>query len=110
MNEKEIIQQALKDKAALDTGNLTPGRVQKVVKKANGKAELIDVPTAVVKAATRLRKLRNKATLTQESFAKLLGLPLSTYRNYEQYVTETPPPVLKLASIAATHPELVSAA
>jgi DNA-binding transcriptional regulator YiaG len=110
MNEKEIIQQSLKDKAALDTGNLTPSRVQKVVKKANGTAELIDVPAAVVKAATRLRKLRNKAAMTQKSFAKLLGIPLSTYRNYEQYVTETPSPVLKLASIAATNPELVSAA
>ncbi|MCH7225429.1 helix-turn-helix transcriptional regulator [Verrucomicrobiaceae bacterium E54] len=48
--------------------------------------------------------------MTQKSFAKLLGVPISTYRNYEQYITETPPPVLKLAVIAASHTELIDAA
>ena len=40
-------------------------------------------------------------------FAELLGVPISTYRNDEQHITETPPPVLKLAVIAASHPELI---
>ena len=110
MKEKDIIAQALKDKAALDSGSLAPSRVQKAVKKANGKVEFIDIPASVVKAATHLRSHRSRAKMTQPAFAKLLGVPLSTYRNYEQYITETPPPVLKLASIAATNPELVSAA
>lgn len=110
MNEQDIINQAAKDKAALDKGELTPSRVQKVVKQPDGSTELVDVPTAVVKAATRLRKARQDSGMTQNAFAELLGVPISTYRNYEQYITETPPPVLKLAVIAAIHPELIDAA
>ena len=35
------------------------------------------------------------------------GGPISTYRNDRQHLTKTPPPVLKLAVIAASHPELI---
>lgn len=110
MNEQDIINQAAEDKAALDNGELAPTRVQKVVKHPDGSTELVDVPPAVVQAATRLRKARTDSGMTQKAFAELLGVPISTFRNYEQYITETPPPVLKLAVIAATHPELISAA
>ena len=110
MNEQDIIKQAAEDKAALDKGKLTPSRVQKVVKHPDGSTELVDVPAAVVQAATRLRKARADSGMTQKAFAELLGVPISTYRNYEQYITETPPPVLKLAVIAASHPELIDAA
>jgi len=48
--------------------------------------------------------------MTQQAFADLLGVPLSTYRNYEQYITATPPPVMKLAAIASSNPEIVSVA
>ena len=112
MNEQDIINQAAENKAALDNGELAPSRVQsvqKVVKQPDGSTELVDVPPAVVQAATRLRKARTDSGMTQKAFAELLGVPISTFRNYEQYITETPPPVLKLAVIAATHPELISA-
>ena len=108
MNEQDIINQTAKDKAALDKGDLTPSRVQKVMKHPNGSTELVDVPAAVVQAATRLRKARQDSGMTQNAFAELLGVPISTYRNYEQYITETPPPVLKLAAIASTDPDMVS--
>jgi DNA-binding transcriptional regulator YiaG len=110
MNEQDIINQTAKDKAALDKGDLTPSRVQKVMKHPNGSTELVDIPALVLKAATRLRKARADSDMTQMAFAELLGVPISTYRNYEQYITEVPPPVLKLAAIAAIHPELIDAA
>ena len=110
MNEQDIIKQAAEDKAALDKGELTPSRVEKVVKHPDGSTELVEVPAAVVQAATRLQKARADSGMTQKAFAELLGVPISTYRNYEQYITETPPPVLKLAVIAASHPELIGAA
>ncbi len=109
MNEQEIINQAARDKAALDSGEINPSRVQKTVRKPDGTVELVDVPPSVIVPATRLLKLRRQADMTQQEFAILLGVPLSTYRNYEQFITETPLSVLKLAAIAAKHPEMLKA-
>ena len=40
--------------------------------------------------AEQLKIARSKTGLTQEAFAVRLGLPLSTYRRYEQGVTDVP--------------------
>ncbi len=109
MNEQDIIKQAARDKTALDKGELTPSRVQKAVKQADDSVKLVDVPSSVLDSATRLIKARHDADMTQNEFASLLGVPLSTYRNYEQYITETPLSVLKLAAIAVTNPAVLAA-
>ncbi|MGE9267724.1 MAG: helix-turn-helix domain-containing protein [Verrucomicrobiales bacterium] len=107
MNEEELIQQAAAEQNALRDGKLAPSRVQKVVRGKNGEISLRDIPAKTVAAATQLREARSRSGMTQKDFAELLGVPLSSYRKYEQYLVRPPQPVLKLSAIAARSPELI---
>lgn len=110
MKEEDEIKKAAAIQVAMETGQIAPSRVQKVVTDAGGKAvSFTNVSPAVVAAATGLRKARSEAGMSQRDFAEILGVPLSTYRNYEQYITFTPKTVRKLAVLAAANPESVRA-
>jgi putative transcriptional regulator len=51
------------------------------------------------------RAIRNRLGLTQEAFALLLGVPLSTLRNWEQGRRAPSGPALRLLQVAERHPE-----
>ena len=52
-------------------------------------------------------KLRKKLKLTQEGFATMLGIPVTTLRNWEQGRRYPTGPARKLLSLIEKRPELV---
>ena len=53
------------------------------------------------------RVVRSRLDLTQEEFAKLLGVPVGTLRNWEQGIREPVGAAKTLLRIAAKHPKIV---
>src|SRR4051812_16752705 len=53
------------------------------------------------------RAVRSRLGLTQEQFARLLGVPVGTLRNWEQGIREPAGAAKALLRIAAKHPGIV---
>ena len=53
------------------------------------------------------RVVRSRLGMTQEEFAKLLGVPVGTLRNWEQGIREPVGAAKTLLRIAAKHPKIV---
>lgn len=89
--KKELFAQLIesgRQMKAIRAGTLKPARVTKLTP---------DHPSAV----------RSRLGLTQQDFAKMLGVPLGTLRNWEQGVREPAGAAKALLRIAAKHPALV---
>lgn len=103
MNEKQMIKEAMEDKTSIDKGEVVPAMVERVVKTASG-IKFVAVQRSIVEGVAELKKCRHETgdgVMTQKDFSALLGIPLSTYRKYEQHESRIPVPVLKLAKIAS---------
>lgn len=56
----------------------------------------------------KVSDLRKRTGLSQSGFASLLGIPLSTYRKWEQGVRRPSGSGAKLLEIVESHPDLIS--
>jgi putative transcriptional regulator len=79
---------SVREMKAISAGTLKPARLTKLTP---------DHPRAV----------RSRLNLTQEEFAKMLGVPLGTLRNWEQGIREPAGAAKALLRIAAKHPGIV---
>ena len=57
--------------------------------------------------AVNIRRTRTRLHLTQRRFAKLIGVPASTLRNWEQGRTQPDGPARALLTVAEREPEAV---
>jgi putative transcriptional regulator len=58
----------------------------------------------------RIRRLRNRLSLTQEGFAQQYGIPLSAIRQYEIARTMPPPAVRAYLTVIEREPEMAARA
>lgn len=101
-------------KDALERGERTPSRVFRIEKRPDGTFSRIAVNPETQRrksakaweAKSEVAKVRKSLDLTQEAFADLLGIGLSTLRSWEQKKREPSGAARMLISIALKHPEV----
>lgn len=102
-------------KDALEQGERTPARVFRIEKKPDGTFSRIAVDPETQRrksakaweAKSEVAKVRQSLDLTQEAFADLLGIGLSTLRSWEQKKREPSGAARMLIAIALKHPEVL---
>ncbi len=105
-------------KDALERGVRTPSRVFRIEKRPDGTFSRVAVDpesqrrksAKAWKAKSEVAKVRQSLDLTQEAFADLLGIGLSTLRSWEQKKREPSGAARMLISIALKHPEVLQEA
>ncbi len=105
-------------KDALERGERTPSRVFRIEKRPDGTFSRIAVnpdtqrrqSAKAWEAKSEVAKVRHSLDLTQEAFADLLGIGLSTLRSWEQKKREPSGAARMLISIALKHPEVLQEA
>ena len=105
-------------KEALLKGERAPSRVFRIEKTADGSFSRVAVnPEAQRRKSAKawetkseVAKVRHSLDLTQEDFAKLLGIGLSTLRSWEQKKREPSGAAKMLIHIALKHPEVLQEA
>jgi DNA-binding transcriptional regulator YiaG len=102
-------------KDALVKGERAPSRVFRLEKNADGTISRIAVNPETQRsnsakaweAKSEVAKVRHSLDLTQEDFANLLGIGLSTLRSWEQQKREPSGAAKMLIKIAVKHPEVL---
>ncbi len=105
-------------KDALERGERTPARVFRIEQKPDGAFSRVAVnpdtqrrkSAKAWEAKSEVAKVRQSLDLTQEAFADLLGIGLSTLRSWEQKKREPSGAARMLISIALKHPEVLQEA
>jgi DNA-binding transcriptional regulator YiaG len=105
-------------KDALERGERTPSRVFRIEKRPDGRFSRVAVNPETQRrksakaweAKSEVAKVRQSLDLTQEAFADLLGVGLSTLRSWEQRKREPSGAARMLISIALKHPEVLQEA
>jgi putative transcriptional regulator len=105
-------------KDALERGERTPSRVFSIEKQPDGTFSRIAVnpesqrrkSAKTWEAKSEVAKVRQSLDLTQEAFADLLGIGLSTLRSWEQKKREPSGAARMLIAIALKHPEVLQEA
>lgn len=105
-------------KDALERGERTPARVFRIEKRPDGTFSrvAVDPESQRRKSAkawaikSEVAKARQSLNLTQEAFADLLGIGLSTLRSWEQKKREPSGAARMLIAIAIKHPEVLQEA
>lgn len=64
-----------------------------------------DAPLPPFRPAPNVRAIRAKLQMTQEAFAKAIGVPVATVRNWEQSRTALDPAVRSLLRIVEREPD-----
>jgi DNA-binding transcriptional regulator YiaG len=105
-------------KDALERGERTPSRVFRIEKWPDGTFSRLAVNPETQRrksakaweAKSEVAKVRHSLDLTQEAFADLLGIGLSTLRSWEQKKREPSGAARMLIAIALKHPEVLQEA
>ncbi|MEI7912580.1 MAG: type II toxin-antitoxin system MqsA family antitoxin [Verrucomicrobiota bacterium] len=105
-------------KEALERGERPPARVFRIAKRADGTLARVAVNPELQRARSaktwaaksEVAKVRHSLDLTQEAFAALLGVGLSTLRSWEQHKREPSGAARMLITIALRHPEVLQEA
>ena len=105
-------------KEALERGERTPFRVFRIEKRPDGTFSRVAVDpesqrrksAKAWEAKSEVAKVRQSLDLTQEAFAGLLGIGLSTLRSWEQNKREPSGAARMLIAIALKHPEVLQEA
>lgn len=105
-------------KEALERGVRAPSRVFRLERRPDGSIARVAVDpesqrrnsASAWEAKTEVAKVRQSLNLTQEAFAGLLGIGLSTLRSWEQGKREPSGAARMLITIALKHPEVLEEA
>lgn len=105
-------------KDAMEQGERAPARVFRIEKRADGTFSRVAVdPESQRRESAKawaikseVAKARQSLGLTQEAFANLLGIRLSTLRSWEQKKREPSGAARMLIAIAIKHPEVLQEA
>jgi DNA-binding transcriptional regulator YiaG len=113
--KKRDIEALEREARAMDRGEITPGRVWKVTKRADGTMErkAINPETHRLaqarawKAKTEAARIRREINVTQDAFARMLGVSLGTVRKWERGTIQPSGAARTLLKLAAKYPALV---
>jgi putative transcriptional regulator len=116
--KKTEIEALEREARAMDRGQIKPGRVWKVTKRPDGTVERKAVDPEAHrrsqarnwKAKTEAAKIRREINVTQDAFAKMLGVSLGTVRKWELGTIQPSGAARTLLKIAAKHPAIVKEA
>jgi DNA-binding transcriptional regulator YiaG len=105
-------------KDALERGERAPSRVFRIEKRPDGTFSRVAMNPETQRrksakaweAKSEVAKVRHSLDLTQEAFAGLLGIGLSTLRSWEQKKREPSGAARMLIAIALKHPEVLQEA
>ena len=105
-------------KEALERGERMPSRVFQIEKRPDGTFSRVAVNPETQRrksakaweAKSEVAKVRQSLDLTQEAFANMLGIGLSTLRSWEQKKREPSGAARMLIAIALKHPEVLQEA
>jgi putative transcriptional regulator len=105
-------------KDALERGARAPSRVFRIERRPDGTFSRVAVNPETQRrksaktweAKSEVAKVRHSLGLTQEAFADLLGIGLSTLRSWEQKKREPSGAARMLIAIALKHPEVLQEA
>lgn len=105
-------------KEALERGERPPARVFRIAKRTDGTVARVAVNPEVQRrksakawaAKSEVAKVRQSLNLTQQAFADLLGIGLSTLRSWEQHKRQPSGAARMLIAIALRHPEVLQEA
>ena len=105
-------------KESIERGERAPSRVFRIEKRADGSFSRVAVnpesqrrkSAKAWEAKSEVAKVRQSLDLTQESFADLLGVGVSTLRSWEQKKREPSGAARMLIAIALKHPEVLQEA
>lgn len=105
-------------KDALVKGERAPSRAFRIEKNADGTFSRVSLDPETQRrksakaweAKSEVAKVRHSLDLTQEAFADLLGIGLSTLRSWEQKKREPSGAAKMLINIALKHPEVLQEA
>ncbi|MCF7731678.1 MAG: helix-turn-helix domain-containing protein [Akkermansiaceae bacterium] len=105
-------------KEALERGERAPSRVFRLERQPDGSITRVAVDAESQRhnsanaweAKSEVAKVRQSLGLTQEAFASLLGIGLSTLRSWEQGKREPSGAARMLITIALKHPEVLQEA
>lgn len=105
-------------KEALVKGERAPSRAFRIEKNDDGTFSRVSLDPEIQRrksarawaAKSEAAKVRHSLDLTQEDFAKLLGIGLSTLRSWEQQKREPSGAAKMLIKIAVKHPEVLQEA
>jgi putative transcriptional regulator len=89
-------------KKELFTQLLESGRQMKAIREGRMKPARVTTLTS-----EHPRAVRARLGMTQEEFARMLGVPLGTLRNWEQGIREPAGAARALLRVAAKHPKIV---
>jgi DNA-binding XRE family transcriptional regulator len=106
MNKKDIIARAKRNHAALEDGTRAPAKTSRMVKNADGSYREKSIYDASVDPD--YLGIRQSLAITQEAFAKLLGITKNSYALIERGERAASESVKKLARIAASHPRILN--
>lgn len=113
--KKREIEALEREVLAMERGDVTPGRVWKVTKRPDGTVErkALDPEShrnsqaRAWKAKTEAARIRRQVNVTQDTFARMLGVSLGTVRKWESGTIQPSGAARTLLKIAAKHPAIV---
>lgn len=113
--KKTEINEIIEEVHAMERGELAPGRVWDVQKLPDGSVirKQLDPETYRQKQArawqvkTEAAKVRHELNLTQEDFAKMIGVSLATVRKWERGIGEPSGAAKTLLAVARLHPNAI---
>ena len=113
--KKQEIQEILHEVRAIDCGEIAPARVWEVTKRPDGMVERKALNPETYRLAqarawqakTEAAKVRRDINITQDAFARMLGVSLGTVRKWERGTIEPSGAARTLLKIAAKYPAIV---
>lgn len=116
--KKRQIEALDREALAMERGDLAPARVWKVTKRPDGKIERKALDPEKYRATqvrswnakTEAARVRREINVTQEAFARMLGVSLGTVRKWERGTIQPSGAARTLLKIAAKHPAIVKEA
>lgn len=113
--KKQDIEALEREARAMDRGEITPGRVWKVTKRADGTVERKalnpethrQAQARAWKAKTEAARIRRDINVTQDAFARMLGVSLGTVRKWERGTIQPSGAARTLLKIVAKYPTIV---
>ena len=113
--KKREIEEILSEAAAIDRGDIVAGRVWSVTKRQDGTLARKALNPETYRAAqargwrakTEAARVRRRINITQDAFARMLGVSLGTVRKWERGTIEPSGAARTLLKIAEKYPAIV---
>ncbi len=113
--KKSEIREMIREAQAVERGELAPARVRMVTRLHDGSLRRVELDPEAYrrkqarawKVKSEAAKVRHELNLTQEDFARLLGVSPATVRKWERGTGQPSGAARTLLAVVRSHPEIV---